>query len=290
VILAACLLALSAQETPVFRAGVALVPVDAAVLQDGRIVEGLRAEDFIVREDGVSRPILHFASEEAPLDLLLLLDVSGSMRLHVEALARTAREALAPLRDRDRLTIAVFTDRFSTVPSLDQVRIVPDAGTDVSGGILAAAAHLRKNRREASRRAVLLVTDNRCRRTRPDKQVIAALLEADAVLNAIAIPARFERFAVRGGRPEFVDLSKSAADIRRIAAQTGGEVVSSTDAFASIVDRIRRRYSLYYRPRPGRAGKFRAIAVDLAPEAKRRFPGARILARSGYIPAAATGD
>src|SRR6266542_6336334 len=72
----------------VFRSDVALVRVDAQVLdRSNRAVTGLSAADFVLREEGRQQEIRNFASENMPVDVLLLLDVSASMRPHVETIA-----------------------------------------------------------------------------------------------------------------------------------------------------------------------------------------------------------
>src|SRR5664279_2583680 len=71
-------------DTVVFKSDVALTRVDAQVLdRDGRAIKGLEVEDFVLKVDGKVVPIRNFASENMPLDVLLLLDVSGSMGPHV---------------------------------------------------------------------------------------------------------------------------------------------------------------------------------------------------------------
>src|SRR3979409_1746434 len=63
-----------------FRRDFSLVRVDAQVVdQKNRPITGLRAEDFILREDGKQQEIRNFQSENMPVDLILLLDVSRSM-------------------------------------------------------------------------------------------------------------------------------------------------------------------------------------------------------------------
>ena len=67
----------------VFRSDVSLVRVDAQVVdRDSRAVTGLRVGDFIIRDEGRPQQIRNFARENMPVDVLLLLDVSGSMRPH----------------------------------------------------------------------------------------------------------------------------------------------------------------------------------------------------------------
>ena len=65
-----------------------LVRVDAQVLdRDNRAITGLRLEDFKLRDEGRVQPIRNFARENMPVDVLLLFDVSASMRPHVERIA-----------------------------------------------------------------------------------------------------------------------------------------------------------------------------------------------------------
>src|ERR1039457_6130524 len=87
------LLAADDETNIVFKSDVALVRVDAQVLdRANRAITGLRLEDFVLTEQGQPRPIRSFASEDMPLDVLLLLDVSGSMRPHVERIADKSEE------------------------------------------------------------------------------------------------------------------------------------------------------------------------------------------------------
>ena len=98
-----------AQADVIFRSDVMLVRVDAQVRdRSNRAIAGLRAEDFVLREQGRVREIRNFAREEMAMDVLLLLDVSGSMRTHVERIASAAHSAFQSLGPDDRVAIMVF--------------------------------------------------------------------------------------------------------------------------------------------------------------------------------------
>ena len=95
---------LLAQEDPVFRSDVSLVRVDVQALDSARrTIPGLTAKDFELREEGKPRQIRNFATEEYPVDILFLIDVSGSMRPHVERLANAAHAAIGVLGRDDRV-------------------------------------------------------------------------------------------------------------------------------------------------------------------------------------------
>jgi VWFA-related protein len=75
-----------AARPPIFATDLELVNVTATVRDaDGRLVPGLKAEDFVLKESGKERPLALFSAaadptaQSLPLDLALLLDMSGSM-------------------------------------------------------------------------------------------------------------------------------------------------------------------------------------------------------------------
>ena len=98
-----------ADDPVVFKSDVALTRGDAQVVdQDGRAITGLQANDFVLRVNGKPLPIHNFASEDMPIDILLLLDVSGSMEPHVQRIASAAQQALNVLAEKIEVAIMVF--------------------------------------------------------------------------------------------------------------------------------------------------------------------------------------
>ena len=103
---------LAADEPIVFKSEVAMTRVDAQVVDaTGRPITGLLAKDFVLRVDGKPQPIRNFLSESMPADVLLLLDVSGSMRPHIERIADASESALRVLAPDDRIAIMLFDTR-----------------------------------------------------------------------------------------------------------------------------------------------------------------------------------
>jgi VWFA-related protein len=104
-----------ADPSVTFRSDVSLVRVDAQVVdREIRPSKGLRMEDFVLREGGKRLEIRNFLNEKAPVDVILLLDVSRSMEPHVQRIASAAHQALGVLGDQDRIAIVVF-DRATRV-------------------------------------------------------------------------------------------------------------------------------------------------------------------------------
>jgi len=285
-------------QTATFRGGITLVKVDAAVTDHGgRPIPGLTAADFEVFDENRRQPIVAFEHEADPLDLLLLLDISGSMQRSLVEMASTARAALRPLGARDRVAVMLFarssdvqqpfSSDFSTVD--EQIRRGLNrqdlgTGTAINAAILAAASYMRREG-STGRRAVLIVTDNLSLNYRiPDEEVVRALYSADATLNAILIGKQRRPAPPRPGVVVNTDFTPS--DVFKIAEETGGEAMESrqaSESFPLMIERIRLEYRLQYQAPPeARDGQFRHIRVELSPKARSRHGSATIRARAGY--------
>jgi VWFA-related protein len=197
----------------VFRSDVSLVRVDAQVLDStNRAIVHLKASDFVLREDGKVVPIRNFASENMPVDVLFLLDVSASMRPHVQRIANASGQALTELGKDDRMGIMVF-DRYTRVRlgfnsnrqdvqrGFDQLLREErfNGGTDITRAMLDAADYIRNNGRRDARRAIVILTDDQTEFDRDDEGVGRALTRADAVMCALIAPDAMPYAGNRGG-------------------------------------------------------------------------------------------
>jgi hypothetical protein len=90
------------------RTEAVLVPV--IVTQNGQFVRGLKAQDFEILEDGVKQSIASLAAEDAPLDLVLAIDVSGSMERSLDQVKAAVKQLLSKLRNGDAATLVGFND------------------------------------------------------------------------------------------------------------------------------------------------------------------------------------
>lgn len=108
-----------------------LVTVTAAVRdRNRRPVKSLRAEDFVVYEDGIRQKITHFAPTEEPFSLLLLLDISGSTRDDIALIKRAARNFLTELRGRDRVGVIVFSGEVELIAEFSDKRSEVEAAIE----------------------------------------------------------------------------------------------------------------------------------------------------------------
>jgi VWFA-related protein len=98
-------------EGDVVRVETQLVSVPAVVSdRNGRPVSGLRAENFVVLEDGKPQHVTNFATTEAPFEIALLLDTSGSTREELGLIRDAANAFINALRSGDRVGILAFNN------------------------------------------------------------------------------------------------------------------------------------------------------------------------------------
>jgi VWFA-related protein len=99
-------------EDDVVKIETQLVSVPAIVTDTtGRPLTNLRAENFQVFEDGHQQKIANFATTEAPFEVALLLDTSGSTREEVGLIRRAALAFIKALRPGDRVAILAFNTK-----------------------------------------------------------------------------------------------------------------------------------------------------------------------------------
>jgi VWFA-related protein len=284
----------SAQLDSVFRSETVLIHVDAeAVDRGGRILDKLTQRDFHVFDQGQEQRIEKLLREEQPLDLILLFDISGSMRPIVQAVAQAAERGMHDLRPGDRVSVRVFNTKSQVVlPFTNDLASVAAAiqgvaamrfrgGTLIQRAVDEAALAFEGDDSKQRRRAVLIITDNIGTRTRREESVVKDFWQADAILSGLIVQdPKFRTAHVIADviAPQIILLETG---MKGIAEKTGGDVLQSEhagDSFAEALRRIRTRYSIYYRmPADAREGQKRRINVRLSPEL------GQVKARRGYV-------
>jgi|SRR5579872_2297352 len=290
-------LLLALQDQPTFRTDVTLVRVDAEVLQDDRIVDGLAKESFSVTDAGKPQRILYFGHQDEPLDVVLLFDVSAETRLAIQRVAEAAHVVLRGLREGDRLAVMAS----GHTPENCKARLVADLSGDLGAaerritaeiiqqtsesspcqllsGIRGAAQQFLGQPRANRRRAIVVVTDDQGAGTAPRlvHDTVHNLWKADVVVLGVI---------VHSGNTT-VSLGPPHRGARYTAEMTGGDTLNSDDAvegLREIIRRLRLRYSFEYAMPQGTPGEERKIQVKLVPPTAKRYPRAQLRARRGYI-------
>src|SRR5947209_17273899 len=96
-------------EGDVVRVETQLVTVPAVVTdRNGHPLVGMHADNFAVFEDGQPQRVTNFATAEAPFEIALLLDTSGSTREELGLIRDAANAFINALRGGDRVAIIAF--------------------------------------------------------------------------------------------------------------------------------------------------------------------------------------
>jgi Ca-activated chloride channel homolog len=255
-----------------------VVQVTATVTDgNGRFVRGLTRDLFHVYEDDVPQRISAFASENIPLEIVVAMDVSGSMAPSMPAVKEAVKKFLTALRPTDRVTLIGFNDNVFTLarPTADLAtrlkavdRMSAWGGTALYDVTVKAIDQLG---RQTGRRALVLFTDGEDLNSRIPEEAAERRVEASDVLV----------YPIGQGRALKTESLRRV--LARLADKSGGRAffdnVSGLDeVFGKIVDELSNQYLLGY-PRPDtvRDSRWRKLRVDV--------PGRRDLkvrARQGY--------
>src|SRR5437868_6420075 len=113
--LTALCLSVSAQDkepAEVIKVNTELVVFDAQVIdkKTKRVIGDLTKDDFELSDNGARQQISYFSRDELPLSIMLLLDVSGSVRPILHQIRDGALNALQRLRPQDQVAVVAFAN------------------------------------------------------------------------------------------------------------------------------------------------------------------------------------
>ena len=254
-----------------------IVQITATVTDKrGHFVRGLKRDDFRVYEEGVLQRISTFFSENIPLEIVVAMDVSGSMKPSMPVVKEAVKKFLSALRPADRVTLLTFNDNVFTLakPAADLDtrlkavdRMSAWGGTALYDVIVKAADQLG---RQTGRRALVVFTDGEDLNSRVPIEAAERRLEtSDVVLYPIG----------QGRAPKIATLKEV---LERLAKKSGGraffEELSGLDqVFDRIIEELSNQYLLGY-PRRDSAkdSRWRKLKIEV--------PGrdVHIRAREGY--------
>ncbi len=254
-----------------------------------RFVTGLDRENFRLFEDKSEQKVTHFASEDAPLSIGLVFDISGSMGSKLEKSRQAVSQFFKTANPEDEFFLVQFNDRpelvvdFTTHLEEIQNRLTFTQSRGRTALLDAVYMALHNMKRATNPRKALLIIsdggDNSSRYT--ESEVKDRVREADVQIYAIGI---YEPIASRGRTPE--EMSGPSL-LSQIAEQTGGRhfavdnLNELPDVAAKIGVELRNQYILGYTPSNlERDGKYRKVQVKLVQP--RGLPPLRASWRLGY--------
>ncbi|HYK18131.1 MAG TPA: VWA domain-containing protein [Bryobacteraceae bacterium] len=283
---------IAAQEPSTsFRVDSSLVVIPVSVTdKTNRYVLGLDKDNFQIIEDGTKQTISHFSSEDAPLSIGLIVDISGSIGSELETSRRAASEFLKTLNKGDEVFLVECSDQAQVAIHFthDAAEINSKLKTATTGGLTALLDAVRLGIDEMKtaqnpRKALLVISDGGDNNSRYTSQQVEDLVrQADVQIFAMGV---FEPFTF--GHAGAAELSGPRL-LSEISEQTGGRALAASGSqdLPGLASRIglelRNQYVLAYSPaNKERDGKFRHVQVMLkAPEA---LPELKARWRTGYF-------
>lgn len=282
-----------------FRSGVDAVVVDVLVTERNRPIAGLTAGDFELRDNGVVQQIDAVAMGDVPVTLMLVLDVSESVKgeplEHLRAAIGAAGDALSP---DDHLSLLTFSHQLdlASPPTADPGLVRSSAKAVDAGGATAlydaTLAALVSRHKVEGRVVMLLFSDGADTSSWLDpRAVLAAAQRSDVVIYGVTLRRQTEQRNLREARQNRLErdwFREAPTSFGRhflplLAEDTGGSVLVAErsdqlrDTFLRVVGEFKSRYLLSYTPRGVEPGGWHAIDV--------RLQGKRgdITARRGYL-------
>ena len=248
-----------------------LMRLNASVTdRHGRAIGGMKAGDFTVYENGTERPVTTVVPAQEPFNLVLLIDVSGSVEERIDFIRKAARDFLNTASPQDRISIISFrddiqlisdftTDRALLSKQLDEIEAGgPTAFYDALAYVLADP--LKKLRGE--RTAVVVMSDGDDNKSFvPFPALLEALSESGALVYPLYIPSGLipesgvprPEVTIDPLRSRYLTLTTRAEEEgRKLAAASGGvyypirRLDDLQRAYDDVVVQLRTAYTITY--------------------------------------------
>lgn len=247
----------------------------------------LQQKDFLVLEDGKPQEISFFAAADTPFDLVLLLDLSGSIKDKLELVRKSAKRFVDATRPVDRVAIVAFTDVAQVVCPLTQDRQLlresidsiekPLGGTNFWDSLRYVLAILKASGNSLRRSAVVVMTDG-VDNALPDvfgpgsetsfDELLGLVRTSETIIFPIYLDTEADEYKRhRTPRSAFAIAREQLGQV----AQTCGsrlyrakELKDLDAVYKQVIGDLSRIYSIGYRPsNMSKDGKWRSVSVQI---------------------------
>lgn len=267
------------------NADLVLVPLTVTDPQN-RLVTGLERNNFVLLDNNTQQTIKSFATEDAPLSIGIVLDLSGSMQTKFVRARRALSEFLRTCNPQDEFFVVGFNDRpailvdyTSDVEDVEArlVMLRPENRTALIDAMYLGVNKLRDSKYQ--RKALLVVSDGGDNRSRYTQGELTRIVrESEVQIYSIGIFDAYAPTAEEQNGPEL---------LHQVSETTGGrlfvvrDVQDLGDIAARISEELRNEYVLGYTPSDRRRdGAWRKLAVRLLPPPG--LPELTVHNREGY--------
>ena len=271
--------------TKPLRVDVDLVLVPVTVTdQFNRLVTGLDKDNFMLAEANRLQQIKYFSSEDAPVSLGVIFDVSGSMADKIDKARDAVIEFFKTANPQDEFFLITFADKPELLQdftsSIEDVQgrlvyAVPKGRTALFDAVYYGINKMKDAKN--SKKALLIISDGGDNRSRyTDSEIKSLVREADVQIYAIGLFGNNTPEEVRG--PYMLSELTDATGGRTFPISDVNEL---SDVAVKIGVELRNQYVLGYRPtNAARDGKWRKIKIKLNPP--KGLPQLQVHAKTGY--------
>jgi len=238
---------------------------------NNRAIADLSKNDFEVTESGTEREILSVEPTTAPFNLVLLLDISGSVENYVDFIRKAARNFVGTVGKNDKIAIIIFNEDVKTISTFttDKGKLSESLDTFDAGGSTAyydAMAYtlvetLRPLRGE--RTAIVALTDGDDNRSFLSfDSLLGSIQESGALVYPLYVPSDLIAASATNNPDSTIDplrtrymalTSKAETEGERLAQISGGvyysikQLTELQKAYNDIVVQLRTAYTVTFR-------------------------------------------
>jgi Ca-activated chloride channel family protein len=269
------------------RVDVNLVLVPATVTDPmNRLVTGLEKENFEIYDNNIGQAIKSFSTEDAPVTIGIVFDLSGSMNSKYARARKALSEFLRTSNPQDEFFVVGFNDRPAVIvdytSDVDDVEarmvmLKPENRTALIDAVYLAVNKLRQAKYE--RKALLIISDGGDNRSRyTEGELRRVVRESDVQIYAIGI---FDQYAPTQEEQMGPVLLSDVCEMTGGRMFRVGDLADLSDIASRISAELRNEYVIGYRPSEVKHdGNWRKLKIRLVPPPG--LPPLTVHNRQGY--------
>ncbi len=254
-----------------------------------RVVTGLEPDNFRVFENNMEQEIQYFSSEDVPISIGVIFDLSGSMANKVGKAKEATLQFFKTANPQDEFFLVSFNDHAELISaftnSADELQsrlsfTAAKGRTALLDAIYLGLSEMRTARN--GKRALLIISDGGDNNSRYNEKDVKRLVrEANTQLYSIGT---FDPLEYRNRTPEELNgpsLLNEVTELSGGRAFTVGNINDLPDIASKIGEELRNQYILGYRPSDkSHDARWRKIKIKL--RAPKGLPPLSVSAKTGY--------
>jgi VWFA-related protein len=252
----------------------------------GKLLPDLTKEDFQAFENNVEQDLVYFAPVTAPVNLVLLLDLSGSTKDRMKVMKKAAKKFIDTLNPNTRIAVAGFSRKFMVISDFtDDRKLLKNRIDDLKNfqsgtAFYDAMWHTLDlfNEVREKRRAVVVLTDgvdnslssDEYEPRHPFDELLSRLTQNDITIYPIYFDTEYETIVKRRGSDTHEAYVTARKQLNNISETTGGTLFKADRAeeldsvYERVAAELHTMYSVAYYPKDkDYDGKWRQVQMKV---------------------------